>query len=182
MNLQSGDFARLSITNKTIIYGQGGLKVTMDPRIHSLYGEKIRVRVCGLCWQQGRLLMVNHRGIAEGPFWAPPGGGLEFGERMEERLQREFLEETGLIISVGEFQFGCEFLQRPLHAIELFFRVAIRDGTLEKGQDPEMPIIDDVRFMSPAELQQIPPGHLHGIFSHVASPEDVMSVEGFYRI
>lgn len=126
--------------------------------------------------------MVNHRGITQGPFWAPPGGGLEFGESLEESLQREFLEETGLTISVAEFQFGCQLIQRPLHAIELFFRVTIRDGELQKGQDPEMPIIDEVRFMSPAELQQIPPAHLHGIFSHVASPEDVMSVNGFHRI
>ena len=154
----------------------------MDPRIHSMYGEKIRVRVCGLCWQDGQLLMVNHRGVTEGPFWAPPGGGLEFGESLEERLQTEFLEETGLTVSVGEFQFGCEFIARPLHAIELFFRVTIRDGELKKGQDPEMPIIDEVRFMSAAELRQIPGTNLHGIFTRVPSPEDLMSVYGFFRI
>src|SRR5688572_12398154 len=100
----------------------------MDSSIHSLYGEKIRVRVCGLCWQDGRLLMVKHNGLAEGGFWAPPGGGLEFGENLHVRLEKEFIEETGLQISVGEFQFGCEFIQTPLHAIELFFQVSVNGG------------------------------------------------------
>jgi 8-oxo-dGTP diphosphatase len=154
----------------------------MRPRIQSFYGDKIRVRVCGLCWRDGRILMVNHRGLADGGFWAPPGGGLEFGESVHERLVKEFVEETGFQISVGKFQFGCEFIQSPLHAIELFFQVSIKGGELKKGQDPEMPIISDVRFMSEQELKQIPRQHLHGIFRQIAKAEDLKSIDGFFTI
>lgn len=154
----------------------------MDPQVHSLYGHKVRVRVCGLCWQDRRLLMVNHRSIAQDAFWAPPGGGLEFGESLQERLKKEFIEETGLHISVGGFQFGCEFIQRPLHAIELFFQVTITGGELTKGRDPEMQIIDDVRFLSPEEVQQLPPEQLHGIFARLPSAEALKSISGFFRI
>ena len=154
----------------------------MDAEIQSLYGNKIRVRVCGLCWENGQLLMVNHRGVAEGGFWAPPGGGLQFGESMEQRLRQEFLEETGFNISVGSFQFVCEFVRKPLHAIELFFQVSITGGTLRKGQDPEMQIIDDVRFLSPSALADIPQVNLHGIFGHLASVEELKTVNGFFRI
>src|SRR5688500_12756173 len=100
----------------------------MNTELTTVYGNKIRVRVCGLCWQEDKLLMVNHSGIRDGDFWAPPGGGLEFGESLEQRLKQEFLEETGLAVSPGHFIFGSEFIQKPLHAIELFFNVSIVGG------------------------------------------------------
>ncbi|MEX1238257.1 MAG: NUDIX hydrolase, partial [Cyclobacteriaceae bacterium] len=136
----------------------------MDAELTNLYGNKVRVRVCGLCWQDGNLLMVNHQGLTQGDFWAPPGGGLAFAEPVQQCLQREFAEETGLKIRSGRFLFGCEFIKEPLHAIELYFEVAITGGTLQKGEDPECPIIRDVRFMSPDELLKIPAASLHGIF------------------
>lgn len=154
----------------------------MDPEIGKQYGNKIRVRVCGLCWQEGQLLMVNHRGLAPGNFWSPPGGGLEFGESVDQRLQKEFLEETGLQISKGQFLFACEFIQKPLHAIELFFEVEISGGILQKGDDPERSMIEDVRFMTPSELVSLSQASRHGIFGLVRSPEDLKTLNGFFRI
>jgi len=154
----------------------------MNSEIEAVYGHKIRVRACGLCWKGDRLLMVNHKGLADGGLWAPPGGGLEFGETAEERLKKEFLEETGLHVSVDAFQFACEFISGPLHAIELFFRVTITGGTLQKGHDPELDIIDDVRFMSPSELAVIPASRVHGILLRVTSADELKTLNGFFRI
>lgn len=154
----------------------------MDLTINKVYGDRLRVRICGLCWEGGRLLMVNHKGLADGDFWAPPGGGLQFGESVEDRLLKEFQEETGLRISVEKFLFGCEFIKEPLHAIELFFQVMVSGGKLKKGNDPEFNIIGDVRFMSPSELNVIPGPNLHGIFRLVRSPEDLKTLNGFFRI
>ena len=154
----------------------------MDPGITKMYGNKIRVRACGLCWQNSHLLMVNHRGITQTDFWAPPGGGLEFGESVNECLKKEFEEETGLQISVGRFLFGCEFVQKPLHAIELYFEVSIEAGVLKKGNDPEMAIIEEVRFFSSPELGNLPPRVLHGIFRLVQTPEDLKTLNGFFTI
>jgi 8-oxo-dGTP diphosphatase len=154
----------------------------MKPEIHRLYGNKIRVRVCGLCWQKDNLLLANHKGLTTGDFWAPPGGGLEFGESVDQRLQKEFLEETGLRVSMGPFRFACEFINQPLHAIELFFEVAIAGGVLEKGDDPEMTMIEEVRFMSGSDIARIPAPSLHGIFSLVHSPQDLKTLNGFFTI
>lgn len=154
----------------------------MEPEISNLYGNKIRVRVCGLCWQDDRLLVINHKGLSSGDFWAPPGGGLEFGEPVHDRLRQEFLEETGLQIAVGQFRFACEFIERPLHAIELFFDVTRVGGRLIKGEDPELPIIGDARFMSPPELAEIPIGSLHGIFRLVPSALQLKTLAGFFTI
>lgn len=154
----------------------------MDSELKAVYGDRVRVRVSGLCWRDGRLLMVNHRGLSQGDFWAPPGGGLEFGESVEERLQKEFLEETSLGITTGRFRFACEFIKKPLHAIELFFDVDIRGGMLKKGDDPEMPMIEAVKFMSSAEITRMPDEYLHGIFRVIASPEQLKTLSGFFTI
>lgn len=154
----------------------------MTPEIARIYGQTVRVRICGLCWQDDRLLLVNHRGLTAGDFWAPPGGGLEFGESTTARLQKEFLEETGLHVAPGPFRFACEFVQPPLHAIELYFEVTSADDNVRKGDDPELPIITAAEFMTPAQIARIPPASLHGIFKLVDSVKDLQTLNGFFRI
>ena len=80
----------------------------MYEEVSMLYGQKVRVRVCGLCWSHGNLLMVNHTGVNGDQFWAPPGGGIEIGQTAYETLIREFYEETAIVIKVGKFKFVCE--------------------------------------------------------------------------
>ena len=154
----------------------------MESTIKKIYGNTVRVRVCGLCWRGPNLLLANHLGLGPGDFWAPPGGGLELFESAEARLKKEYAEETGLDISMGPFRFACEFIRNPLHAVELFFDVDIIGGQLMKGDDPEIAIIQDVRFMSPADLETIPAVNKHGIFGIVHSSEDLKTLSGFFTI
>lgn len=154
----------------------------MKAEIQRVYGNQVRVRICGLCWKDDTLLLVNHKGLTDGEFWSPPGGGLQFGETAEKRLRQEFMEETGLHVSVDGFQFACEFIATPLHAIELFFRVTIKEGILTKGRDPELNIIHDVRFMSAQELTALPRNSIHGIFAKLNGLEDLRQLNGFFRI
>lgn len=153
----------------------------MNPEIGEVYGNKVRIRVMGLCWKGEALLFVRHDMGAK-DLWAPPGGGVEFGETLEDALKREFLEETGLAISVGKFLFGCEFFEEPLHAIELFFEIKEATGQLEKGNDPELPILRGAQFLSPADIERIPIHDLHGIFKAVRTPGELLNLSGFYRI
>ncbi len=154
----------------------------MDEEVAKLYGNRVRVRACGLCWEGGNLLLVNHKGIRRSDFWAPPGGGVEFGETLEEALKREFLEETGLEITIARFAFGCEFINRPLHAIELFFLVNRVGGTLISGYDPEIQLIQGARFMSEEEIQQIPGEEQHGILRIASSENTLSQLSGFFSI
>ena len=124
--------------------------------IKKQYGEQLRVRVCGVCIENDKILLINHLGILENnDFWSVPGGGLSFGETIEECLKREFLEETNTQIEVGEFLTVREFIELPLHAIELFYEVSITGGKLQKGTDPEMvqQIIQAVRWMNLEEIK-----------------------------
>jgi 8-oxo-dGTP diphosphatase len=154
----------------------------MDAEIGKIYGNKVRVRACGLCWQHDRLLLVNHKGLTSANFWAPPGGGVEFGETLAECLKRELAEETGLTVTVGDFRFGCELVRPPLHGVELFFDVTVRSGNLQAGFDPELQIIDDARFFSFDEIRSLPPEQRHGIFNYLTKPDDIGQIRGFYMI
>lgn len=154
----------------------------MESAVRDLYGNRVRVRVCGLCWRGDQLLMVNHRGLSGAAFWAPPGGGLEFGESVSACLRREFMEETGLEISTGRFMFACEFIGDPLHAIELFFEVSVTGGELRKGNDPELAVIEEVRFMTPREITALPESGRHGIFQPGQSAGELKSLSGFFRV
>jgi 8-oxo-dGTP diphosphatase len=130
--------------------------------------------------------MVNHDGLTDGNFWAPPGGGIEYGESVLQALEREFKEETNLSISAKELLFVAEFIDPPLHAVEIFFRVEILGGTLKKGMDPEMEsdsqIITDTRFFPWKEIKELDPSQVHGIFKNVSDPAEILDLRGYFKL
>ncbi|MBB6610020.1 NUDIX hydrolase [Pontibacter sp. Tf4] len=145
------------------------------------YADKVRVRVCGICIQDEKLLLVRHQAtIRNRDFWAPPGGGLQFGESLADCLKREFLEETGLIVEVGRFLFVNEFMQAPLHAIEFFFEVKATGGELITGHDPEatpeMQLIEEVAWKTKHQVREIPLPDKHRILHHLYSFNDLLSM------
>ena len=149
------------------------------------FGNKLRVRVNGVLIEHDKLLMVKHQSLGSAGFlWNVPGGGMEFGQSAEEALQREFEEETGLRIEVCDFLFVHELLVRPLHAIELFYLVEKTGGELVKGIDPEMQknnqIIEDVRFMSWKELEEMAAENKHNIFNKCNDLIDLVNKRGYF--
>lgn len=159
----------------------------MDPKIGKIYGNRVRIRVCGICRDDcGSLLMVNHKMLTNGNFWAPPGGGVEFGNSAEETLVKEFQEETGLKAKIGPLLFICEFIKDPLHAIELFFEVTKEGGQLITGTDPEMgindQIIENVRFLTFDEITRIPPEEKHGIFNRIMALDDLRKIPAYVKL
>jgi len=153
--------------------------------VQSFYGNKLRVRVCGICVHDEKLLFVNHSSITDSNFWAPPGGGLNFGERAQDCLKREFMEETGIEIEVHNFLFACELIKNQLHGIELFFKVKPITFQTKIGNDPEVgspSIIKNVEFKSWDEIQKIPHNELHGIFAHVTHPSKIDKLLGYFML
>ncbi|CAG4998689.1 hypothetical protein DYBT9275_02058 [Dyadobacter sp. CECT 9275] len=154
-----------------------------ENHIHTTYGNRTRVRVCGFLVKDDRFLMVGH--AMAGPekfFWAPPGGGVNFGEHLEDALVREFREETGLSVVVGRMLFLHEFIELPLHAVEIFFEIKAFDGTLVKGSDPEhavhQQLIDQVAFLSLDELHALPAGSAHEVMSRLHAVADIYELYG----
>ncbi|MCL9782652.1 NUDIX domain-containing protein [Vibrio sp. S4M6] len=70
-----------------------------------------RIRAAGVLISGEKILLLkvcDH----SGEYWILPGGGLEKGDRStKQALQREFEEETGLSVKVGELICVSEFVE-----------------------------------------------------------------------
>jgi 8-oxo-dGTP pyrophosphatase MutT (NUDIX family) len=96
-----------------------------------------RLAVRGLLLIEDRLLLVN--AWREGSdLLCAPGGGVEPHTSLPENLIREFHEETGLIVEVGDPCLVNEFHDpgRGFHQIDVYFRVSLVSG------DPAAPWTD----------------------------------------
>jgi len=156
----------------------------MNSEVGNFYGNRLRVRTCGICIQHDALLLVNHHGLYDHHFWAPPGGGMAYGESAIDCLVREFKEETGLIVEVGQLAFCAEVFHPPLHAVELYFFVKAIGGDLMTGRDPETTtqVISDARFMSWKEIDALDRQHLHGIFRKLNRSEEIVGLNGYFTL
>ncbi len=90
-------------------------------------------RVAGICVRDDKVLLQTTTG--EDRSFAFPGGHVAFGETNAETLIREFREEIGAEISVGELKWVAEVFfpwgNKPCHQICLYYLVEI--------QNPEIP-------------------------------------------
>ena len=131
--------------------------------------KRFNVRVYGLLQnEKGQLLISieNRGGYHMVKF---PGGGLEFGEKIEEALKREFLEEANLEIAVVKFLDFFEYIKPPLHAVELFFEVKRVDGILKLGHDPETgnDILKEIRWFGRGELSLFNRDEIHPFYHNL---------------
>jgi ADP-ribose pyrophosphatase YjhB (NUDIX family) len=69
------------------------------------------VRVYGILLDEQNRLLVSDEFIRGDYFTKLPGGGLEIGEGTRDCLAREFVEETGLAVTVGEHLYTTDFFQ-----------------------------------------------------------------------
>ena len=157
----------------------------IETAIADAFGHKLRVRISGICLKDNQILLVKHKTInAEGILWAPPGGGMQFGESAIETLKREFLEETGLEIQVGALLFVNEYMESPLHAIELFFEVKMLNDNIKIGIDPELgnnQIISEVRFVHWEEIKNSNLTIYHSCLHKLQHLNDILQLKGYQQ-
>ncbi|MCL4218681.1 MAG: NUDIX hydrolase [Candidatus Hydrogenedentes bacterium] len=88
---------------------------------------------------EGKLLLVKHQKEGE-TYWLLPGGGVDFGESLEEALVREVKEETNLDIEVGAPVLVSDTLPPDLerHVVNIVFTAERTGGNLRTGEDPRL--------------------------------------------
>lgn len=69
------------------------------------------IRVYGVLINEKKEILVSDELIRGNYYTKFPGGGLEFGEGTRACLEREFLEEMDLAVTVGEHIYTTDFFQ-----------------------------------------------------------------------
>ncbi|NBT09198.1 MAG: NUDIX domain-containing protein [Chitinophagia bacterium] len=110
------------------------------------------VRVYGLLLDSQNRLLVSDEYIRGEFFTKLPGGGLEFGEGTRDGLAREFVEETGIKVTVGAHLYTTDFFQisafnKKDQIISIYYMVTSTEcdkiKTSEKNFDFSPAQIDD---------------------------------------
>jgi len=118
--------------------------------------RKVRVRVGVIIILEKEkgyeVLLVRH--LKDGrSYWLLPGGGLKFGETIEECAKRELLEETSLKIEFGDLVFVVESIypDRTKHVVNLIYRAFLKSNNLKVGGDPR---VVEAKFVKVEDLEK----------------------------
>lgn len=115
--------------------------------------KKIRVRVAGLVVEDNKILMIAHKKGSE-IYWLLPGGGVEYQESLDEALKREFLEELGLDVTVGDIAMIADSIEPngKRHIINIIFWCNLINQSIRLGNEK---ILYDFSFKSLEELSDV---------------------------
>ena len=73
--------------------------------------DRFTIRVYGILTDSNKRVLLSDEFIRGDYFTKFPGGGMEFGEGTRDCLKREFKEETGLDVKIGEHIYTTDYFQ-----------------------------------------------------------------------
>jgi 8-oxo-dGTP diphosphatase len=118
------------------------------------YPDRPIVGVGAVIVDDARALIVQRGGEPLKGHWSIPGGVVELGETLRQAVAREALEETGLVIEVGEVLEVFDSIvpdadgKTRYHYVLVDFLCTVLVGEARAGSDAV-----DVRWMSATELE-----------------------------
>jgi ADP-ribose pyrophosphatase YjhB (NUDIX family) len=113
----------------------------------------MKVRVTGVCIEDGRLLVLHQD--TDGPRrWSLPGGTVEDGETLSAALIREMQEETGAEVEAGRLLYLCDNVAaRVVHITVEVRRAGGELGAVTQGADTRP--IRSVEFVALDRLTEL---------------------------
>ena len=98
------------------------------------------VRVYGILLNEDQELLVSDEFIRGNYITKLPGGGLEIGEGTRDGLVREFMEEAGIEVHVGDHFYTTDFFQISAfnhkdQIISIYYLVHTADTTIVKTKE-----------------------------------------------
>jgi len=107
----------------------------------------------------GQVVVVRHRAGAA-VYHLLPGGGVSWGETLEDALLREIAEETGLSAQIGRLLFVSDTIDpsERRHVVNITFEATVTGGQITSvPADARVEAVDLVRPEDLAALDLRPP-------------------------
>ena len=113
----------------------------------------LRIRVGSIILREDKILLIAHKKNGE-IYWLIPGGGVDFGESLEEALKRELREELNIEIKAGKpcMLFDSIEPNGSRHIVNIYFLSEHIGGEFKLGTDDRL---HDYKYFSSHELSQI---------------------------
>lgn len=134
-----------------------GRRRLVCPACQFIFWHNPVVGVAVIVMHADRIVLARRaRGVYQGA-WCIPCGYVEYDEDVRHAAQREFQEETGLLVEVGAvYAVHSNFHNPASHSVGIWFRGTVLSGTLRPDDD-----VDQVAYIS-----------LHHLPDHLAFPTD----------
>jgi len=123
--------------------GLHGRERLVCPACQFIFWQNPVVGVAVIVLQNDHIVLARRaRGVYKGT-WCIPCGYVEYDEDVRQAAQREFQEETGLLVEVGEvYAVHSNFHNPASHSVGIWFRGTVLSGTLRPDDD-----VDQVAYI-----------------------------------
>jgi len=139
----------------------------------------IRLSIKAIIIKENKILLTKNRYRGE-VFYLLPGGGQNHGERIDEALKRECLEEIGCPVEMNQLVFIRDYIGKnhkfanhegDVHQVELMFSCKLLDGSPSMTKNK-----DDYQI----GIEWIPLGELKNIIIYPKALKKVIHKDGTF--
>ena len=113
-----------------------GLERMACPHCKFVFWQNPVVGVAVIVLEENRIVLGRRASGAYQGTWCIPCGYVEYDEDVRIAAQREFHEETGLLVEVSSvYTVHSNFHDPAMHSVGIWFRGEVRSGELRAGDD-----------------------------------------------
>lgn len=101
------------------------------------------------------ILLIRRAAEPDKDKWSIPGGRIEWGETMQEAVKREVLEETGLVVEVGEVAGVIDRIVRQDDEIAFHYLIIDFFADVVSGEVCPATDVSDCRWVPLSEIRKM---------------------------